>query len=98
MDELDFQGFQDYYDRYRDDQEGFEGIVAKIIAAGVRQNDERVMVVGLPTSVSSGSMYNLEYYKKLRQTLLDFGFVELCKPYKNKNSGNTIVALAGQMP
>ena len=108
IDELDFRllgeknkGFDDdissenllYKNSY------FDEILAKIIMLQCTQKDQRVLIVGVPTSVGNDSSYNLEAYEKILKTLKSFGFKELCsKPYKNKNSGNFITVLAGQMP
>lgn len=100
MDELNFQELQKYWDRYKDDAEAFEALVAKTIETAPRNDvsDKRVLVVGIPTKVGGDSQYNLDFYNKLREVLESFGFIALSAPYKNKNSGNTIVAMAGQLP
>lgn len=97
IEELDFQGLFKYWDEYKNSNVWNE-LVAKYIKFSCEVDDERVVFVGVPTRVGGGSIYDIDFYKKLRGTLNEFGFRELCKPYRNRNSGNTIVVLAGQMP
>jgi hypothetical protein len=71
----------------------------RAISDAIKQSasDKRLLVVGIPTVVRAGSQYDIEFYRKVRKTLLSLGFQET-KPYKNKGSGNTIVAMIGQVP
>jgi hypothetical protein len=93
--ELNFQQLQDLYS-----SKYFEEIVAKHLGTIVNGlNDNRVLLVGMPTKVGDSSMYNIKFYRKLRKILLSFGFVELVdKPYKNGNSGNKVTVLACKIP
>ena len=75
----------------------FEELIACFIRASVQHSDRRIVLVGIPTKVGSGSMYNLSFYEHLRIVLHRFGFQEVCKPYKNESSSNTIVVLIAQM-
>lgn len=95
IEELDFQSLQNVWENY---PKNWNELVAHYVKASCERNDERVLFVGLPTKVGAHSMYTLKFYEKLRATLKEFGFKEVCKPYRNANSGNTIVVLAGQMP
>ena len=76
----------------------FEELIACFIRASEQHSDRRIVLVGIPTRVGNSSMYNLQFYEKLRETLHHFGFQEVCKPYKNESSSNTIVVLVAQMP
>lgn len=95
IEELDFQPLQEIHEDY---SKNWEELVAKYVKGSCERNDERVVFVGIPTRVGNHSMYHLAFYNRLRDTLEEFGFKPLCKPYRNANSGNTIVVLAGQMP
>jgi hypothetical protein len=95
IEELDFQAIQEIWEEY---PKNWDELIARYVKATCEVNDERVLFVGIPTRVGNNSMYTIAFYKKLRETLVKFGFKELCKPYRNQNSGNTIVVLAGQMP
>lgn len=100
IDELDFQPLNEEYDEWvsKLSDSNFKELVARYVKASCEVNDERVVFVGIPTSVGQSSMYNIAFYERLLDTLKTFGFRELCKPYRNRNSGNTITVLAGQMP
>ena len=102
IDELDFRDFG----RIIDDEENpiykhdyFDELVAKMVDMQCSHKDQRVLFVGLPTSIGEYSDYSIVVYEKIRKILKSFGFIELCpEPYKNNNSGNFITVLAGQMP
>lgn len=94
--ELNLTDFFRFWIDHRRDNNLLESALASLIkgAAG----DKRILIVGLPTRVSENSEYDIKYYRWLRKTFLSFGFRSLCKPYRNENSGNNIVVLAGQLP
>lgn len=98
VDELNFQGIQENYEILALSEDHWKELIAKYIKGSCERADHRIVFVGIPTKVGYHSMYNLDFYKRLRHTLKEFGFKELCKPYRNGGSGNTIVVLAGQMP
>jgi hypothetical protein len=102
LDELDFGPLNDLWKEtdllYKLTSNQWKELIAKYIKESCDRTDERVVFVGIPTRVGGDSMYDLDFYEKLRRTLNEFGFRELCHPYKNRNSGNDIVVLAGQMP
>jgi hypothetical protein len=101
MEELDFQQLQPAWRHYSGKNklspENWQELVARYIKHPIDENDHRMLFAGIPVDVGGASMYDIEFYNDLRGTLVSFGFKELCEPYKNKNSGNTIVALAGQL-
>lgn len=76
----------------------FPELIAKYIKYGVEQTDQRVLIIGIPVKVGTNSVYNIKFYEALRETLEDFGFRQVGKPYKNSNSKNTIIAMVGQLP
>ena len=76
----------------------FRELIACFIEASVTTRDKRIVLVGIPTKVGINSLYNLEFYERLRLVLVEFGFKEICKPYTNAGSHNTIVVLTSQMP
>lgn len=97
LNELDFTQMQAHYDWYENESDKvFHEAVANYLRMCVPPQDHRVVIVGIPTSVGGASQYNLNFYRRLRSTLKDFGFEEVGKPYRNSNSNNTIVALVGQ--
>lgn len=97
LNELDFTLLQTHYDWLeKESDKVFHEVVANYIRLSVPPQDHRVVIVGIPTSVGGASQYNLNFYRRLRSTLKDFGFEEVGKPYRNSNSNNTIVALVGQ--
>jgi hypothetical protein len=99
IEELDFTYLnENYRDALSLKNKDWNSLIAKYIKCTCDRPDPRVVFVGIPTRVGSQSMYSIEFYKRLRKTLNEFGFRELCKPYKNLSSGNHIVVLAGQMP
>lgn len=99
VDELNFQGLNNAHWRDYHGTKHWPELIAKYIDMGCeRRDDERVVFIGIPTQVGNHSMYDIRFYKELRKILNEFGFRELGRPYRNRNSGNTIVALAGQMP
>lgn len=76
--------------------EVFEELIAKYISIDP-PDDHRIVFVGIPTRVGILSEYDIRFYRKLRRTLQSFGFVELSKRgYRNNNSDNIIIAMAGQ--
>lgn len=98
LEELDFQGLQEFWEKYKDNDVDFLNWVAKYIRECIEEDDNRVLIVGIPVKVGNNTMYNIEFYTKLRSTLEEMGFVQMGKPYVNQNSKNTIVALVGQLP
>lgn len=102
IDELDFQILNENWKESDFPQnlskKDWDNLIALYIKGTLETQDERILIVGIPVKVGQSSMYDIEFYKRLRITLNEFGFRELCKPYRNRNSGNTIVVLAGQVP
>lgn len=98
IDELNFTSIQDSEYENEFSNELWECFIAKYIKGSCTVSDQRIVFVGLPVKVGNHSMYKMNFYEKLFKTLKKFGFRELCKPYKNKSSGNTITVLAGQIP
>lgn len=86
--------------KYQDLSEAnWQQLVAMGIKLSLRvQNDQRIVFVGIPVKVGEASMYDTDFYTKLRKTLAKFGFIELCAPYRNRSSNNTITVMAGQIP
>jgi hypothetical protein len=97
IDEIDFQGLSKIWDEYAKTTHWKE-LVARYIKASCDRVDERIVITGIPVKVGPHSQYHMPFYKKLLETLKEFGFRELCKPYRNANSRNTIIVLAGQIP
>lgn len=93
--ELDFQALNAWFKNGNDipNKLSFKQLVAFMIDRWYCE-DERVLIVGIPTRVGEYSSYHMEFYEKLRDVLNGFGFTELAKPYENANSGNEIVVLA----
>lgn len=98
LEELDMAAIQKHWQIYRKDPASLRGLVAHYIRECFKEKDSRVLIVGIPTKVGASSIYDIDYYTQLRETLGELGFVEVGQPYKNVNSGNTIVALVGQLP
>jgi hypothetical protein len=99
LEELDFTPLMKHWETYQDEGDDvWMEMVSAYIQECFGENDNRVMFVGLPTKVGGGSMYNIDFYRRLRKVLKKIGFREVCRPYKNANSGNTIVVLVGQLP
>ncbi len=96
LEELDFQGLAKNVGIQ--DSPDFEEAVAVYLKNEVCHNDKRIVIVGIPTRVGTGSQYSLEFYNKLREVLQGFGMQQAGSIYKNENSSNDIVALVGQMP
>lgn len=96
MEELTFESLQKSWSKYQDDKDWPE-LVAKYIKSGLGEEDNRILVVGVPVKVGASSQYNIDFYNRLRETLESFGFRQIGVPYKNSNSQNTIVVLAGQL-
>lgn len=80
----------------------FDEFTAKYIKYSIfyeESKDKRVVFIGLPVKVKSNSVYNSDYYIRLRASLERLGFVKLnARPYKNKNSSNSLTVMAGQFP
>lgn len=101
--ELNMGNLKPAHDRYQDDGQ-FAELVAKYIERGVwwenDQRDNRILVFGGPISTPHAhSQYDVDFYKRLIEVLRSFNFKRVhAEPYKNKNSGNTIQVLVGQMP
>ena len=102
IDELDFQilneNWMDGEFLQNLSRKDWNSLIACYIKGSLENSDERILIVGIPVKVGESSMYNIDFYKRLRITLNEFGFRELCRPYRNRNSGNIIVVLAGQVP
>lgn len=97
MEELTFMELQTVWNDYKEDSDWNE-LVARYIKSGIpEQNDHRILVVGIPVIVGTTSMYNLDFFTKVKETLEHFGFRQIGSQYKNQNSGNTIIAMAGQL-
>jgi hypothetical protein len=98
LEELNCTPLQGPYQRiYKKDEAGFISLVANYIKECFSEADNRVVIVGLPVKVGEHSQYDAEFYAALKNALLELGFVQVGKQYKNRNSGNTIVALVGQL-
>lgn len=93
--ELVFTGCQSGYPSDLDD---FKTWLAHGIAHVMHRSSKHIFVVGIPTKVGSFSQYNMTFYERLHECLKEFGCKPIANPYVNKNSSNTIVVLAGQMP
>ena len=102
IDELDFQVLNENWIESEFLQnlssKDWNSLIACYIQGSLDNVDERILIIGIPVKTGTSSMYNVDFYKRLRVTLNEFGFRELCKPYKNRNSGNIIVVLSGQVP
>lgn len=98
LDELDFTRCQDHWDRYKNNKKVFLEWISCYIHWSVGQSDKRILIVGIPTKVSTHSQYDIAFYRLLAYTLKSIGFKQVGSPYKNENSSNTIVALVGQLP
>lgn len=97
--ELDFNDMNRQWNDIKNKvEEDFDKLIARYIDESIGPGDNRMTFVGIPTRVGLNSQYNIEFYRKLRTTLKKFGYIELCEPYKNVNSGNYIIAMAGQLP
>lgn len=96
--ELDFQGLSKTNYHENPNKEAFAEAVASYIKMQAYEEDNRVVIVGIPSRVRASSQYNVGFYDRLREVLLNFGFKQMCEAYQNMNSSNDIVALVGQMP
>lgn len=97
--ELVFTPLQNGSNKYPENRDNFEQIVASYIWNTVSNTDQRIVIVGIPTDVGNQSQYRLSFYTQLREVLIKFGFQETSStPYRNQNSKNKIIVLVGQMP
>ena len=72
-------------------------LIAKYIKKQTHGLGGRVLICGIPKKVKANSQYSIAFYKRLFETLLDFGFVQLGNTYKNLTSKNNICVVAGQL-
>ena len=98
LEEIDLQSFYKVWCANANNEIKQEALAKLIESVNSETNDKRMMFIGIPTRVGIDSDYNIKYYRWVLKTLKSFGFKPLCRPYRNENSGNTIVVLAGQFP
>jgi len=91
--ELNFLALQDYWFKFSKDRRK-SALVLYLAKQFEDYNDARVCLAGLPIKTGEHSDYSSKAYKEIRKYLLEWGFTKMVRrPYKNKNSQNTIDVL-----